>query len=191
MDNINFIIFPIVGAVIGALTNELAIKMLFRPYKAIYFLGIKLPFTPGVIPSQREIIAQNIAETFEKNLLNGSEIHEVITGDKVRGSLDAKVEEFMSEHLGAMGAMFSGYKPIIVDKILEGIEEIATNSIANGGDLNIGEKIEKKINEMDIEHLEQLVLGFSKKQFKHITLFGGILGFMIGIVQAFITIFTQ
>lgn len=191
MEHINFIIFPIVGAVIGAITNELAIKMLFRPYKPIYFLGVKLPFTPGVIPSQREIIAQNIAETFESNLLNGTEIHEVITGEKVRNSLDAKVEEFMNDHLGAMAGMFAGYKPIIVEKILDGIEDIATDSIANGGDLNIGEKIEAKINDMDIEHLEQLVLGFSKKQFKHITLFGGILGFVIGLVQATITIFTQ
>ncbi len=191
MEHINFIIFPIVGAVIGALTNELAIKMLFRPYKPIYVLGVKMPFTPGVIPSQREIIAQNIADTFESNLLNGTEIHEVITGEKVRQSLDTKVEEFMADNLGPMGAMFAGYKPKIVDKILEGIEDVATNSIANGGDLNIGEKIEQKINDMDIEHLEQLVLGFSKKQFKHITLFGGILGFMIGIVQATITIFTQ
>lgn len=191
MDNINFLIFPIVGAAIGALTNELAIKMLFRPYKAIYILGIKLPFTPGVIPQQRAVIAQNIAETFESNLLNGTEIHSVITGDKVRNSLETKVEEFMTDHLGAMAGMFSTYKPVIVEKIIDGIEEITTDAIGNGGDLNIGEKIEEKINAMDIENLEQLVLGFSKKQFKHITLFGGILGFVIGIVQATITIFTQ
>lgn len=191
MEHVNFLIFPIVGAVIGALTNELAIKMLFRPYKPLYFIGVKLPFTPGVIPSQREIIAKNIAETFESNLLNGNEIHEVITGDKVREALDAKVEDFMINNLGPMASMFATYKPKIVDKIIEGIEDVVKNSIANGGELNIGEKIEKKINDMDIEHLEQLVLGFSKKQFKHITLFGGILGFIIGIVQATITIFTQ
>jgi uncharacterized membrane protein YheB (UPF0754 family) len=142
MEYINFLIFPIIGAIIGIITNELAIKMLFRPYKPIFIFGKKLPFTPGVIPSQREIIAKNIAETFESNLLNGSEIHEILTGDKVREILDNRVEQFMTENLKAMAVMFSQFKPKIVNKIIEGIEEALTELIDNGGDLNIKEKIE-------------------------------------------------
>jgi len=189
MEYINFIIFPVIGAVIGALTNELAIKMLFRPYAPVKVGGMTLPFTPGVIPSQREVIAQNIAETFESNLLNGGEIHQILTGDKVKEALDSRIDSFLTENLGQMAPMFAVYKPKIVEKILEGIEEMANEAIAHGGELNIGQRIEAKINAMDIEHLEQLVLGFSKKQFKHITLFGGILGALIGIVQATVSIF--
>lgn len=190
MSGINFLIFPVVGAVIGAFTNEVAIKMLFRPYRPIYVGKFRLPFTPGVIPSQRDVIAKNIADTFESNLLSGSEIHSVITGDRVREKLERKVESFMDENLGPMGAMFSGYKPKIVDKIVEGIDEMVTDSIQNGGDLNVGQKIEAKINAMDVEVLEQLILGFSRKQFKHITLFGGILGALIGLVRAALAMLT-
>ena len=37
---------------------------------------------------------------------------------------------------------------------------------------------------MDIAHLEELILGFSRRQFRHITFFGGVLGALIGLVQA-------
>ncbi len=186
---LNFIIFPVIGALIGALTNEIAIKMLFRPYKPIKLGNVTLPFTPGVIPAQRHIIAKNIAETFETNLLSGDEIHKIVTSNKVKELMDRKVDEFMSEKLGPMAGMMAGYKPMVVEKILDGIQEMADEAIANGGDLNIGQKIEQKINDMNVQTLEELVLGFSKKQFKHITLFGGILGFIIGLVQATISIF--
>jgi uncharacterized membrane protein YheB (UPF0754 family) len=186
----NFIIFPIVGAAIGALTNEIAIKMLFRPYKEKRLLGIRVPFTPGVIPAQRHTIAKNIAETFEQNLLSGDEIHKIITGEKVHGIISTKVDEMFAS-FGPMAAMFSGLKPKVVDKIISGIEEVADSSIASGGDLHIGEKIENKINAMDVAVLEELVLGFSRKQFKHITFFGGVLGFVIGLVQATIAFYTM
>ncbi len=53
----------------------------------------------------------------------------------------------------------------------------------------MAEKIEAKINRMDIEKLEEMVLGFSRKQFRYITFFGGILGALIGIVQAGLSVF--
>ena len=76
----NLLIFPVVGAIIGAVTNQIAIKMLFRPYTPILVFGQRMWFTPGVIPAQREIIASNIAETFEEQLLGGDEIHAALTG---------------------------------------------------------------------------------------------------------------
>ncbi|MEA2013302.1 MAG: DUF445 family protein [Verrucomicrobiota bacterium] len=186
MEWINFIIFPLVGCIIGALTNEIAIKMLFRPYKKWTLFGIKIPFTPGVIPSQRKIIGKNIAETFEANLLSGEEIHAIITGEKTKRLLEDKIEEFSKESLGAMAGLFTPLKPKIADKILEAIEEIADKAIAHGGELHIAKKIEAKIDNMHIAELEELILGFSRKQFRHITFFGGIIGILIGLAQAVI-----
>jgi Uncharacterized protein conserved in bacteria len=44
---------PVVGGIIGYFTNDIAIKMLFRPYRAIYIKGRQLPFTPGLIPRNK------------------------------------------------------------------------------------------------------------------------------------------
>ncbi len=48
-----YIIGALIGAVIGYITNWLAIKMLFRPREAKYIFGMKLPFTPGLIPKEK------------------------------------------------------------------------------------------------------------------------------------------
>lgn len=178
-----FLIFPLVGALIGAITNEIAIRMLFRPYRPVLIGRLRLPLTPGVIPAQRATIAHNIAETFEAQLFSGAEIHQFLTGPRARQAVDAKVGELISG-LGPFGAMARGLQPTIVEKLLVGIEELADEAIAHGGEFDIGKRIEDRINGMDIRELERLILGFSSKQFRHITIFGGILGFAIGLVQA-------
>ncbi|MFO5491101.1 MAG: DUF445 domain-containing protein [Cuspidothrix sp.] len=59
---------------IGYYTNDIAIKMLFRPYKAVYIFGRKVPFTPGLIPSNQERLGQNIANAIMKSLLTPEEL---------------------------------------------------------------------------------------------------------------------
>ena len=179
----NFLLFPVVGAVIGALTNQIAIKMLFRPYREVRAAGVRLPFTPGVIPSQRGQIAHNIATTFEEQLLGGDEIHQALTGERARGIVSDKVQE-MLDQFGPMASMVQSMKPMIVQKILEGVEDMALDLVTEGGELDIAKRLEDKINAIDIAVLEELILGFSRKQFRHITFFGGVLGALIGLVQA-------
>ena len=65
---------PILGGLIGYYTNDIAIKMLFRPYKAVYILGQKVPFSPGLIPSNQERLGQNIANAIMKSLLTPEEM---------------------------------------------------------------------------------------------------------------------
>ncbi|MCI5208839.1 MAG: DUF445 family protein, partial [Candidatus Electrothrix sp. ATG2] len=38
---------PLLGALIGYLTNKVAIRMLFRPLNPWYILGKRVPMTPG------------------------------------------------------------------------------------------------------------------------------------------------
>ncbi len=68
---------PIAGSIIGYFTNDIAIKMLFRPYKAIYIGKRKLPFTPGLIPSNQERLAQKVSDTIMGSLLTPSEIQKL------------------------------------------------------------------------------------------------------------------
>jgi uncharacterized membrane protein YheB (UPF0754 family) len=65
---------PLAGSIIGYFTNDLAIKMLFRPYKAIYVGKYKLPFTPGLIPGSQERLAMRISDTIMGALLTPSEL---------------------------------------------------------------------------------------------------------------------
>lgn len=65
---------PFLGAFIGYLTNKVAIKMLFRPLEAKYIFGVRIPMTPGVIPSKRKELAKNIGEMVGSHLLTSDEI---------------------------------------------------------------------------------------------------------------------
>lgn len=65
---------PVVGGIIGYFTNDIAIKMLFRPYQAIYIGGRKVPLTPGLIPRNQERLAKNISSTIMGSLLTPGEL---------------------------------------------------------------------------------------------------------------------
>jgi len=65
---------PILGAIIGYFTNDIAIKMLFRPYQAKYIGKKKLPFTPGLIPANQERLAKRISDTIMGSLLTPEEL---------------------------------------------------------------------------------------------------------------------
>jgi uncharacterized membrane protein YheB (UPF0754 family) len=65
---------PLAGAVIGYFTNDVAIKMLFRPYTAKYIGRYRLPFTPGLIPSNQERLAKRVSDTIMGSLLTPEEL---------------------------------------------------------------------------------------------------------------------
>jgi uncharacterized membrane protein YheB (UPF0754 family) len=65
---------PLAGGIIGYFTNDLAISMLFRPYRPIMVAGRALPFTPGLIPANQERLAQRIADAILSSLLTPEEL---------------------------------------------------------------------------------------------------------------------
>ncbi|MHC6203634.1 DUF445 family protein [Breznakiellaceae bacterium SP9] len=69
MNTLFIFLIPIfVGAVIGYITNAIAIKMLFRPLKAFYLGKLRIPFTPGILPRQRHKLAESIGRMVEREL---------------------------------------------------------------------------------------------------------------------------
>ncbi len=82
---------PIVGGIIGYFTNDIAIKMLFRPYRAIYIGGRRVPFTPGLIPRNQERLAKNISNTIMGSLLTPQELQNLarrlLQPERVQGAI--------------------------------------------------------------------------------------------------------
>lgn len=72
-----FIAPPVVGGVIGYFTNDVAIKMLFRPYRPFYIGGRQVPFTPGLIPRNQERLAQRVSSTIMGSLLTPTELQKL------------------------------------------------------------------------------------------------------------------
>jgi uncharacterized membrane protein YheB (UPF0754 family) len=66
---ITFILMIVIGALIGGMTNSLAIKMLFRPYKPVYIGKWRVPFTPGLIPKRRSEMASQLGDMVVHHLI--------------------------------------------------------------------------------------------------------------------------
>jgi uncharacterized membrane protein YheB (UPF0754 family) len=67
---------PAIGAFHGWFATRMVVVMLFRPHKAYYFPGtdIKVPFTPGIFPSRKKQLGQNISKTVTETLLTPEDI---------------------------------------------------------------------------------------------------------------------
>jgi uncharacterized membrane protein YheB (UPF0754 family) len=74
---LNLLLPPVLGTVIGYFTNDLAIRMLFRPYRPLYLGRYRLPFTPGLIPSNQGRLAARIADTITSSLLTPEELQKI------------------------------------------------------------------------------------------------------------------
>jgi uncharacterized membrane protein YheB (UPF0754 family) len=183
MSSLQFLLFPLIGALIGAVTNHLAIRMLFRPLRPWHVAGIQVPFTPGVVPRKRAELASRIARTFEEHLISGQHLHELITGARMAALLEAKVDAFIAS-LGMLAGMVKGMKPTIMKHLSQALEETASTALEKGGPLDVGQLIEDRINALDLAQLETLVLQVTRTQLRHITVFGAVLGALIGVVQA-------
>ncbi|MEO0490175.1 MAG: DUF445 family protein, partial [Cyanobacteria bacterium J06659_2] len=86
------IVSPIVGGIIGYFTNDIAIKMLFRPYEAKQLGKWQLPFTPGLIPRNQGRLAQRIADTIMGSLLTPEELQNLarrlLATERIQGAID-------------------------------------------------------------------------------------------------------
>ncbi|QUS62346.1 DUF445 domain-containing protein [Synechocystis sp. PCC 7339] len=82
---------PIAGGIIGYFTNDLAIKMLFRPYKPFFLGPYRLPFTPGLIPRNQERLAKRVSDTIMGSLLTPEELQrlarKLLQRERVEGAL--------------------------------------------------------------------------------------------------------
>ena len=88
-----WILPPLLGAIIGYVTNRIAIKMLFRPLNPKRFLGVRVPLTPGVIPRNRFDLARNIGRMVSEQLLSPQALREQLDTPDFRDSLKRWVGE--------------------------------------------------------------------------------------------------
>ncbi|NEQ42030.1 MAG: DUF445 domain-containing protein [Leptolyngbya sp. SIOISBB] len=97
---------PLVGGVIGYFTNDLAIKMLFRPYRPYFLFKRRLPLTPGLIPSNQERLARRVADTIMGSLLTPTEMENLArrllqterTQQAIRWLLELSLDQIQSRN---------------------------------------------------------------------------------------------
>lgn len=92
----HYLIGPAVGGLIGYITNYIAIRMLFRPHQAKYFMGIHIPFTPGIIPKEKSRIANSIGKAVSENLMNREVLEKSLLSDEMLTKMNNAIDEFVA-----------------------------------------------------------------------------------------------
>ena len=94
---LSLLLRPLLGGVIGYITNDIAIRMLFRPHTAKYVCGIHVPFTPGIIPKERGRIAAALGESICNNLLNPEVMERSLLSEEMLEKLRCRIDRFFDE----------------------------------------------------------------------------------------------
>lgn len=93
---LSFLTGPIVGAIIGLITNGIAIRMLFRPLHPVKVFGHTLPFTPGIIPKEKTRISKACGDVVGEILIN----KEVLAANLLSEEMDQKILDVMENTVG-------------------------------------------------------------------------------------------
>lgn len=94
--DLSYIMAPLLGGVIGYITNDIAIRMLFRPHTEKYVFGIHIPFTPGIIPKEKERIAEAVGGVISENLMNKEVLERYLLSEDMIEKVRSAVEEFIA-----------------------------------------------------------------------------------------------
>lgn len=92
---VEYIITPLLGGIIGYVTNDIAIRMLFRPHSAKYIFGWHVPFTPGIIPKEKGRIAESIGNVVSENLMNKDVLERYLLSDEMVDNVRAAFTRFI------------------------------------------------------------------------------------------------
>lgn len=190
---VKLLILASVGALIGWMTNVIAIKLLFRPVEPIRLIGTKIAFQ-GLIPKRKAEIAKTIGDVVSEELISMEQIVDQLIEDmdkvKIIEEIKRKVIEVADEKMPSMiPSMFKGLIIQNIEKIIdengdeivvEMAEKLSHQAIES---VNISKMVENKIMSYDFLEIENLTLRIAKKELKHIEWLGGVIGFLIGLIQ--------
>lgn len=193
---------PAISAFTGWFTTWIAIKMLFHPRQPRNILGLKVQ---GIFPKNQHEIADKLGDVVSRELLSFKEIEEKVTNpenlQKLKPEIEKHIDNFLRVKLSdtfPVLSMFIGDKTINQLKAaflmeLEGLFPVLMKSYMNKleNDLDLKQIVTQKVAGFSSEKLEDMLDQITRKEFKFLEIVGAFFGFLIGIVQLLIQIFSH
>lgn len=200
--NTLWFLIPVISALIGWFTNWIAIKMLFHPREPKRILGITFH---GIFPKRQQQFAEKLGRLVSQELLSFQDIASKITDqknvDQLLPLVDAHIDQFLRVKLKEsmpMISMFIGdktigqLKAVFVEELKELFPTLMTQYVNRlQHDLDLERIVVEKVSGFSSDKLEQLLLQIMAKEFRFVEIIGGVLGFLIGLLQVALTYLIQ
>lgn len=191
-------LLPFISAFIGWFTNWIAIKMLFHPKEPRYILGIRFH---GIFPKRQRQFAEKLGKLVSEQLLSFQDIEQKITHPENLKKIMPQVEEHIDHFLRVKLAeqmpvisMFIGDKTIselksIFTKELETLFPVIMQKYMGSlqDQLDLEKIIVDKVSGFSSDKLEEILNAIMSKEFRFVEVIGGVLGFVIGLLQILIS----
>lgn len=190
---------PFIAALIGWFTNWIAVKMLFHPHKPVKVLFFTVQ---GVFPKRQKALAEKLGTVVANELFSVDDVIAQLKGgnnDKIMEFVDVKIDEFIQVKLPATMPMLGMFlssdikekikKTLVteVSAMIPGLVDTYAENLKKNFDVK--EVVYQKVLAFSNDKLEDILNSIMKKEFKFIEIIGGVLGFLIGLVQLLIVHF--
>jgi uncharacterized membrane protein YheB (UPF0754 family) len=147
---LNYIVKPLIGAFIGYVTNDIAVKMLFRPLKPIYIGKFHVPFTPGIIPKGQDRLAKAIGAAVGNSLLTPEVLKETLLSENVKKEIEKQMDIMLQNLSTDESTVDSRLQPVLneiaVDSIDDKIVNVLTEKLGSGlTSMNIGDIVANEV----------------------------------------------
>jgi uncharacterized membrane protein YheB (UPF0754 family) len=197
---IQLIVIPIISAFIGWFTNWIAIKMLFHPKEPKRIVGITFH---GIFPKRQKIFAEKLGRMISAEFLSFQDIEQKIANpknlEKLMPMIEAHVDNFLKNKLSdemPFLSLFIGNKTIqsLKNTFMHELETLFPQIMRSYAghlqeELDLEKIVIEKVSAFSTDKLEDILYQIMSKEFRFVEILGGVIGFIIGIVQVLITYF--
>jgi len=189
-------LMPIVGVLVGLITNWLAIQMIFRPQEPTkYFFG--LITYQGLFAKRQKDIARDYGETAAAEILTPKVLIETLSrGDKATEMTEMIIETVTSRIKAEVGK-FKGMIPMeITDEMLAKAQAIVTRRLIENAPaampeletyladkMEVRKTVEEKLGNMPKDDFEAVLRGIFEEDELTLIIVGGVLGGAVGLLQ--------
>lgn len=191
-------LIPLISAFIGWFTNWIAIKMLFHPKNPVKILGISFQ---GIFPKRQRQFSEKLGKLVSNELLSFQDIEGKISNPENVKKLMPFVEEHIDRFLRVKLAeqmpvisMFIGdstinqLKTVFIAELTELFPVIMNNYMNHlRDDLDLEKIVVEKVSGFSSDKLEEILNAIMAKEFRFVEIIGGVLGFVIGLLQVLLT----
>lgn len=185
---------PIIAALTGWITNFIAIKMLFHPREKVKILFLEIQ---GIFPKRQKKLAEKLGKVVSDELFSMEDVRSAITNPdnlgEVHQVIDEKLDDFlenrMMESMPMLYVFMSDEMRVKIKATLQQELELMlpeligqfANKIEK--EVDVERTVYEKVVNFSSDKLEEILYSIMQKEFKFIEILGGVLGFIIGLIQ--------
>lgn len=159
----------------------------------------------GIFPKRQEQFAIKLGKLVSEQLLSFSDIEQKLTNPanlhKMMPLVEKHIDYFLREKLSEtmpMISMFIGDKTLekLKTTLMDELERLFPTLIKNyaaslQNELDLEQIVTEKVKNFSSNQLEAILYQVMSREFKFVEIIGGILGFLIGLLQVAITLLTN